>query len=563
MNNIFFLVFRRMRAPLLVLIGVYAITILGMVLIPGQDADGKPWQMDFLHAFYFVSYMATTIGFGEIPYELTPAQRLWVTLCIYLTVIAWLYAIGKILTLLQDPALRNALTERAFAASVKRIREPFYLVCGYGDTGSQLVEALMAQDQHAVVIDKDPERVNALRLAALPLYVPGFAGDAAMPDNLVLSGLKLRNCLGVVALTNDDQVNLHIAITTKLLNPGLKVIARAEHRDVADNLASFNTNHIIDPFEVFAGRMAMALNNPCMYVLHGWLTGARPLTERLDPPRGLWVLCGYGRFGRALHARLQEEGVDTVVIESTPENTGYPPGETPLVHGWGTEADTLKEAQVEHAVGIVAGTDHDTNNLSILMTAGYLNPDLFMVVRQNRRHNAALFQAIDADLVAEASVTLASRIRTLIYAPLLIDFFRETRLRGDAKAREMVARLAGMLGEEAPQLWQLTIDPETAPAVCETLGEDGLVTVDDLVADNQDRTRKTTMVTLLIHRLGNLIYMPADDIEIHRGDQILFVGEYGTKQRQYATLQDPTTLCYVRTGVTQDPHELWVRLFHH
>ncbi|MCB1737709.1 MAG: potassium channel protein [Gammaproteobacteria bacterium] len=562
MNNIFFLVFRRMRTPLLVLIGVYAIAILGMVLIPGQDADGAPWQMDFLHAFYFVSYMATTIGFGEIPYALTPAQRLWVTLCIYLTVIAWLYAIGKILTLLQDPALRNALTERSFAASVKRIRDPFYLVCGYGDTGSQLVEALMAQDQNAVVIDKDPERINALRLAALPLYVPGFTGDAAMPDNLMQCGLTLRNCLGVVALTNDDQVNLHIAITSKLLNPGIKVIARAEHREIADNMASFNTDHIIDPFEVFAGRMAMALNNPCMYVLHGWLTGARPLAERLDPPRGLWVLCGYGRFGRALHARLQEEGVDTVVIESTPDNTGYPPGETPLVHGWGTEADTLKEAQVEHAVGIVAGTDHDTNNLSILMTAGYLNPDLFMVVRQNRRHNAALFQAIDADLVAEASVTLASRIRTLIYAPLLIDFFRETRLRGDAKAREMVARLAGMLGEETPQLWQLTIDQDTAPAVCETLEEDGLVTVDDLVADNQDRTRKTTLVTLLIHRLGNLIYMPADDIEIHKGDQILFAGEYGTKQRQYATLKDPTTLCYVRTGVTQDPHELWVRLFH-
>ena len=115
MNNIFFLVFRRMRTPLLVLIGVYAIAILGMVLIPGQDADGAPWQMDFLHAFYFVSYMATTIGFGEIPYALTPAQRLWVTLCIYLTVIAWLYAIGKILTLLQDPALEGRLREGAMA----------------------------------------------------------------------------------------------------------------------------------------------------------------------------------------------------------------------------------------------------------------------------------------------------------------------------------------------------------------------------------------------------------------------------------------------------------------
>lgn len=550
-----------MRAPLLALISVYALAILGMVLIPGQDADGNAWQMDFLHAFYFVSYMATTIGFGEIPYALTPAQRMWVTVCIYLTVIAWLYAIGKILTLLQDPVLRHALTERAFAAAVKRVRKPFYVVCGYGDTGSRLVEALMAQDQNAAVIDLDPERINALRLAALPLYVPGFAGDAAMPENLLLAGLRAKHCLGVVALTNDDEVNLHIAITSKLLAPGIKVIARAEHRDVADNMASFNTDHIIDPFEVFAGRMALALSNPCMYVLNGWITGARPLAERVDPPRGLWVLCGYGRFGRALHARLQEEGIDTVVIESTPERTGYPPGNTPLVHGWGTEADTLREAQIENAVGIVAGTDHDTNNLSILMTAGYLNPDLFMVVRQNRRHNAALFDAIDADLVAEASTTIANRIRTLLYAPMMIDFFRETNLRGDHKARELVVRLVGVLGEEKPQIWQLTIDPEIAPTVWEVLAENGLVTVDDLVADNRDRTEPHMAVTLLIRRHDDLIYMPADDVEIHKGDQVLFAGQHGAKQRQFATLLDPTTLSYVRTGETHDPHAFWSRLF--
>ena len=69
--NIIYIILRRMRQPLLTLILAYAMAVLGLVLIPGQDPAGNPHAMDFFHAFYFVSFMATTIGFGEIPYEFT------------------------------------------------------------------------------------------------------------------------------------------------------------------------------------------------------------------------------------------------------------------------------------------------------------------------------------------------------------------------------------------------------------------------------------------------------------------------------------------------------------
>ena len=65
-NKVLFLFLRRMRAPLLALTAAYSISVLGLVLIPGVDDQGEPWRMDFFHAFYFVTYMATTIGFGEI-----------------------------------------------------------------------------------------------------------------------------------------------------------------------------------------------------------------------------------------------------------------------------------------------------------------------------------------------------------------------------------------------------------------------------------------------------------------------------------------------------------------
>jgi voltage-gated potassium channel len=82
-----FLILRRMRAPLIVLVAIFSVSVLGLTLIPGQDAEGRPWDMGFFDAIYVMSYTATTIGFGEIPYPFTYNQRMWLTISIYLTVV--------------------------------------------------------------------------------------------------------------------------------------------------------------------------------------------------------------------------------------------------------------------------------------------------------------------------------------------------------------------------------------------------------------------------------------------------------------------------------------------
>ncbi|MCP4410230.1 MAG: potassium transporter TrkA, partial [Gammaproteobacteria bacterium] len=92
-----------MRGPILLLIIVYGVGITGMALIPGQDANGNPTQMGFFHALYFMSYTATTTGFGEIPNEFTDLQRMWAIVCLYMSVIGWIYAIGSIISLVQNP----------------------------------------------------------------------------------------------------------------------------------------------------------------------------------------------------------------------------------------------------------------------------------------------------------------------------------------------------------------------------------------------------------------------------------------------------------------------------
>ena len=64
MGDVLFLVLRRLRAPLITLLLVYAVSVVGLVAIPGVDGEGRPWRMSFFHALYVMSYTATTIGFA-------------------------------------------------------------------------------------------------------------------------------------------------------------------------------------------------------------------------------------------------------------------------------------------------------------------------------------------------------------------------------------------------------------------------------------------------------------------------------------------------------------------
>ena len=100
--------------------------------------------MGFFDAFYVMSYTASTIGFGEIPYPFTYNQRMWVTISIYLTVVGWAYAIGSLLALVQERSFRNALALQHFSRKVRRLREPFLLIIGYGQTGELLARSLDA-----------------------------------------------------------------------------------------------------------------------------------------------------------------------------------------------------------------------------------------------------------------------------------------------------------------------------------------------------------------------------------------------------------------------------------
>jgi len=545
--NIVFILIRRIRIPLILLIMVYAISILGFVLIPGEDDQGNVWHMGFFHAFYFVSYMGTTIGFGEIPYPFTDAQRMWSLLSIYTTVIAWLYGIGSLLALLQEPAFRTLMTEASFKRALNRINEPFYLICGYGDTGSLLVKALAEAGIRSVVVDQNQNRINSVELEDILFVVPGLCADASIPENLIRAGLKHKNCVTVIALTNSDSCNLKVAITTKLLRPGLLTIARAETHEMEANINSFGTEVVINPFDTFAGRLSLALKSPGKYLLFQWMTNV-PNEELQEPtftPKGVWILCGFGRFGKAVYMRLVAANLNVIVIEATPTET-LAPADT--VSGIGTEAKTLLQADILNAAGIVAATDDDANNLSILMTAKQLNPGLFVVARQNLKENDEIFSAAKPDLIMKRGSIIANKIFAIITTPLLAKFLDFASQKDNDWANELVSRICGVVSDCVPSRWQLAINNHEAPAIYLAMENNIPVPLGVFLHDPRNREESLNCVPLMLVRESETLLLPEGDELLQAGDEILFCGQSGAKLHTDWISRNHNTFNYVLTG---------------
>lgn len=522
MEKVLFLFMRRMRRPLVLLISVYAIAIGGLVLIPGQDDQGQVWHYDFFHAFYFFSFVGPTVGFGEIPYALLPQQRFWVSLMLYLTVISWLYTIGKIFGLVSEPAFIRAMQEARFIRAVRRLQEPFHIVCGYGETGSLIVEALSARGARCVVLDNEPARLDDLELANLPLDVPRLCADATNTQVLIEAGMRLEDCLSVIAVTDSDAVNTKIAVTTKLLMPRRVVMCRAESSAAMENMASFDTDHIINPFDVFAEHLGLAIRKPHVNELHRWLgaRAGRKLAEPLLPPKGHWLVCGYGRFGRACRRYLEASDVQVTVIERDAESFAKAKDEglKNRIVGSATDPEPLHEAGVEGAQGIIAGTDSDTDNLSIVLTARAINPRIYTVARQNHRAEGELYRAARLPLVVEPSRIVAWRILPLATIPALSDFLARCRNQEDDWAAELLEELREEMGRRAPAVVSLRVAGADCQGLRRAVG-DRAVRIADLAYSPQGETMP--LVPLMWGRDGKYTLRPAPAQALQAGDSLL------------------------------------------
>jgi voltage-gated potassium channel len=156
---------------------------------------------------------------------------------------------------------------------------------------------------------------------------------------------------------------------------------------------------------------------------------------------GHYVICAYGRVGRAVMEEVQRRGYTAVVIESKPElepllaehGVRYIPGDP-------ADETVLRQAGIERARGLICAVDSDAANVFITLTARALNPGLRIVARASERASVDKLVRAGADEVVSPYGLTGRRMAVLAVQPSVLEVLDLLNLGSDIRLEEVAVR---------------------------------------------------------------------------------------------------------------------------
>jgi len=522
-EQIIWIVLKRLRIPFFVIIITFAISILGLVLIPGTTDQGKPYHMTFFDAFYFVSYMASTIGFGEAPYTFNYHQRIWVSFAIYFTVIGWFYGIGAIISLIQDEGLKKALNLNVFRKQVGNLHEPFYIILGYNSITKTIINKINGVDYRAVVLDKSPQKIEELILENFYPHVPASVGDATDQQMLKIAGIHQKNCKGVISLFENDMVNANIATVCMLLNKKLDIIIKATSPQQVSHFKKMGLKHVQNPFDIISKRIYYGITSPHIWLLEMWMYGHILKIKNRDKfPLGKYIIYGSGRMGQAIAAGLKKAGIEYIIKDF--DSKKYIKTKDSTIFGDEEDVQKLIDLGIKESACIIAATKNDILNLTILNTAKELNPEIFTMARENSLDDINIFKAAKINKIYVVEQILADATYNFISRPLVDLFIHEARKQDEEWAEVIVNILNNITGMN-PKSFETELNHENAYALTLELKKGGTITLSNLRRSRENKNEMLQLVFLLLKRGDEIYLMPDAQMPLQLGDKLLIVAD--------------------------------------
>jgi len=528
-NNALWIILQKLRTPLLVIIVTYSIAILGMVLIPGMDDNGNVYHLTFFDAFYFVSYMASTIGFGEAPYAFTYQQRLWVSVCIYLTVVGWFYGIGALVSAVTDKTLKFEIMRSKFRRQVQAIKNNFVIVLGYTYVNAEIIKKFHDINIEVVLIDENEDKINHFLLEEFSHGVPVMVGNALLTETLHDAGIQRSNCKAIISLFNNEEENLRISILTKFLNPKVEVIAKSTFNDITNSIIDTDIAKALNPFEIFARRVDIALESPHVLVLENWIYQNNNLmNQAMFLPKGKYIVCGYGRFGKLLQEKFDKHNLESVFIDEKRLASREMIESGKFIRANPDDKEVLLDVGIKEAVGLIVGTKNDIDNLSIMITAKKLNPNIYLIARENTMQEVSIFQAANIDWVFMIEKILINKISLSLSKPLKNSFLRLILNKDEVWAETLVTLLRNKIGAN-PKLVALKINEEESYAIYHEILAGKEINIDVLSHSLSDWKKNNPVIPLLIHKKDKEILLPKNRV-LQIDDEILFACTQESKE---------------------------------
>lgn len=151
-------------------------------------------------------------------------------------------------------------------------------------------------------------------------------------------------------------------------------------------------------------------------------TRRKRMQRRIASLRDHYIICAYGRVGRAVAREFEAEGVPFVVLdpEEELEERMAQDGVAFAVDDPSEEA-VLMGAGVERARGLVCAVDSDATNVYITLMARSLNPNLFIVARASEPGSDRRLLKAGADRVVSPYVSSGRHMALVALRPRASD----------------------------------------------------------------------------------------------------------------------------------------------
>ncbi|HVH64501.1 MAG TPA: NAD-binding protein [Candidatus Acidoferrum sp.] len=157
----------------------------------------------------------------------------------------------------------------------------------------------------------------------------------------------------------------------------------------------------------------------------------RRMERRIDALKDHFVVCGYGRMGTRVAQEFRQLDTPFVVVENNPEPLErLRTSDLLYVEGDAASDESLLDAGILRAKGLVSAVDSDERNVFITLTARSLNPALFIVARSSYPDSVEKLRRAGANQVVSPYLMGAHRMAALAVRPVAVDVL-DTVLHGE------------------------------------------------------------------------------------------------------------------------------------
>jgi voltage-gated potassium channel len=212
----------------------------------------------------------------------------------------------------------------------------------------------------------------------------------------------------------------------------LSTVGYQEVRPLQDRDRIFVMLYLVCGLGVFLFAMAQLGEMVIRAELRGWLR-KRGMNSKLKSVANHYIVCGYGRMGRALCRHLGERKLPFVVIDEDQDAIS-----DCELHGWTCLLDdatcdrALSEAGIARARGLAVVLSSDADNLYVVLSARLLAPDLQIIARATDESSAEKMEKAGANRVVSLFTTGAATMAQQLINPAVEDFFEFVSKTGTA-----------------------------------------------------------------------------------------------------------------------------------